>query len=222
MARKKEKTWAIRKFPFNYKIRVKATNTFITNGYRYIVYDHQAYDLATGKLFPNLSEDELTGLKSGKRVFWMTGERQMIGDNFFIINNQLYHRDTVIKNIDTKTFKYVDFEHFSDKYRVYFISSTGKTEIIPYADGPTFVPFIYDFYRDKNNLYYGLRKLIISEGIELFAIFRGLRESGDEGDAPFSNYCLFKNKDGFWLIETLQTPTIKYLRLLSMKMEQSI
>lgn len=207
----KGKTWGIRKFPFDYKIAVKPDNIFITDNDRYVVYDHQAFDPWDGKLFQNLSNDEITALKSGKLARLDRGKSDMIGYNFFIIDNKLYQRDTVIKNVDTKTFKYIDFAHFSDKYHVYSISTYGKTEIIPYADGATYVALTYGFYRDKNNLYYGLSKLIKSDGVELLAIFRGLRESGDEGDGPFSNYCLFKNKDGYWLVETLPTPTIKYL-----------
>jgi hypothetical protein len=207
----KEKTWGVRKFPFDYKIAVKPDNTFITDNNRYIVYDHQAFDPWDGKLFPNLSNDEIAELKSGKLAQLDRGKQHMIGNNFFIIDNQLYQRDTLIKNIDTKTFKYIDFAHFSDKYHVYFMSPSGKTEIIPDADSTTFVPFTYGFYRDKNNIYYGLHKLIKSDYIEFLAIFRGLRESGDEGDGPFSNYCLFKNKDGYWLVETLPVPIVDYL-----------
>jgi hypothetical protein len=207
-----KKTSVYWKFPFNYTNNVSLANTYVTRyHYRYIVYEHQVYDLQDEKLFFNLTNEELTMLKAGNLINLDKTKQQVDGSAYFIIDNKLYKWRNEIKNIDIKSVKYIDDNHIADKYHVYMVENSVKTGVIPGADAATFTPFIYGFYRDKSNIFNGLNKLIGSEDVELLAIFCGVRESGDEGDGPFSNYCLFKNRDGYWLVETARTPIIDYL-----------
>ena len=69
------------------------------------------------------------------------------------------------------------------------------------------------FTFDKHYIYtWDRQKLISSSKVQLLAVYTGKRFFADEGDGPpSSDYCLFKNSEGYWLIETLPKPKIYYL-----------
>jgi len=197
-----------RKFPFNYTIPVTPENTSITDNNAYIIYDHQAYDPGEGQLFVDLTDVQIDELKAGR--YFVPGTKEiaskMFDDRSFLrAGDKLFYilsgKWSEMKNIDLQSLVFIDYTHFKDKGHVYFINDQGETAILPNADPATFKYLFSWFYADKSTIYFKDRSFMKSRGVQLLAVYISL--SGDEGEPFSSNYYLFKNSRGFWLVEML-------------------
>jgi len=200
------------KFPFQYSKPVNKKTVSVTDFY--YIYDHQVYNPSGKKLYTNVSDDQISKLKTGKR--FVPYEKEPVSDygqGFYLLNSKFYFKGTEVKGVDAPSLKYVDYT-YRDKNHVYYVSSLpdGLFEIIPDADPQTFKLFTNGFCGDKNNLYYGMHKLISSRSIELLAIFwKGYLNVGkNDGYREFYRY-FFKNEDGYWLITDEDKPVITFL-----------
>jgi len=200
------------KFPFQYSKPVNKKTVSVTDFY--YIYDHQVYNPSDKKLYTNVSDDQISKLKTGKR--FVPYEKEPVSDygqGFYLLNSKFYFKGTEVKGVDAPSLKYVDYT-YRDKNHVYYVSSLpdGLFEIIPDADPQTFKLFTNGFCGDKNNLYYGMHKLISSRSIELLAIFwKGYLNVGkNDGYREFYRY-FFKNEDGYWLITDEDKPVITFL-----------
>jgi hypothetical protein len=68
-----------------------------------------------------------------------------------------------------------------------------------------------NFLIDKDYLYFENINIIKSNGIELLAIFPGYRSGCGFDRTPGSNFYLFKNIEGFWLVKFSNTVSKRFL-----------
>ena len=203
------------KFPFQYSIPVNQKTVLVID-LAYYIYNHQVYDPWDKKLYTNVSDDQISKLKTGKR--FVPYEKEPVSDygqGFYVLNSKFYFRGTEVKGVDAPSLKYIDYA-FRDKNHVYYGLDSGLPdgffEIIPDADPETFKPFTNGFDKDKSYLYYKMHKLISSKSIELLAIFwKGYLNVGkNDGYREFYRY-FFKNEDGYWLVTDEDKPVITFL-----------
>ena len=206
------------RLPFKYKEPVTAKNTFVTKNYRYVIYTNQACDRPAGPLYLNLKKDEIEALNSGK--FFLPDKKvfaEYLEAGFIKAGDKLFYNNHELRNFNANPMVGIGYDYLKDNDYVYHLRLPSeedkkiKLDTLHGSDPSTFTCFTNGFYKDKSSLYFNIHKLINSDDIQLLAIYQGLRESGDEGDGLFSNYCLFKNKDGYWLVETLPVPVVDYL-----------
>jgi hypothetical protein len=202
-----------KKFPFKYSKQVNEKNMVRTNSGYYFIYAHQAYNPWDDKLYNNLSDSDILKLKMD--WYFILNGKVPLRIGYYKIGSKLHYRDirtdVEIKNVDAQTVGYIGQWYIKDKDHVYTRTSG---DIVEFADPVSFASFTNDFYKDKNNLYFGKQKLIGSTSIQLLAIFRGDRSwHGDEGDGgtPDFDHYLFKNDTGFWFVTNKYNPIITYL-----------
>jgi hypothetical protein len=167
-------------------------------------------------IYSNVTDNQILKLKAGER--FISGSNTLgthMYGGFFRVRNSLFYQNEEVKNIDVKSLTFIDYQYLKDRKHVYYYQTTRplKTEILKNVDVSTFCYYTSAFYKDKNNIYFNKVKLIKSSGIQLLAIYKGFRNFADDGGGPNTDYYLFKNKKGFWLIETLVyvKPSIVYL-----------
>jgi len=207
-----------KKMPFKYADPVSNKNTFITNSGRYIIYNSQAYDPWDNKLY-DLTASQLAKLKQGigLNLQYELKKDSLSRRHYVSIDDYLLKKDDKIiyagkeyPNIDAATFKLLKcYWFYRDKTTVY--RRTANTlEAITGADPETFTIF-YGFEKDKNKLFLHANKDLSAIGLELLATFTGRRPGCGLDKTPSSNYYLFKNTEGYWLVQTSATTNVKYL-----------
>jgi hypothetical protein len=207
-----------KKFPFRYTMPVSAKNTFITRDSRYIVYNFQAYDPWDNKLYKHITAGELALLKSGKgyNIEYRLKQDSLRRLHYVSIDGYVYKKDGKIiylgkeyAGIDTATFKAINYWCYKDKRNVYN-RTLNVLELIPGADPESFTIF-NGFEKDKNKLYLGDGKVLNAANIELLATFIGYRRGCGLDKTRPSDYFLFKNIEGYWLVLSSATVDVKYL-----------
>lgn len=205
------------KFPFSYTTPVSKANMFITDNSRYIVYNNQAYDPWDKKLYKNLTSEQISLLKQGKLEL-----NDAHGHNSPItrINQVFYIQDNIItwrnagqiqqfKEIDVATFAMLSYTIVKDKNHVYNIYP--KLTVLR-ADAATATAIQGGFIKDKDNVYYNEKPLLGSKNVELLAVFSGYRMGCGQDTRSGSDYYLFRNSEGYYLIETTSPEfTVKFL-----------
>ncbi|MDR6969584.1 hypothetical protein J2X31_003617 [Flavobacterium arsenatis] len=202
------------KFPFKYSQPVSSENTFITDDSRYIVYENQAYDPWDKKFYDNLSSDQIALAKENKLMLDKAGESELIIDEKY--DYLLYKSGNTIywdgkKTIaDATTFSHVGGIFYRDVNNVYFYSREEGLLVVKDMDNKTLEVF-NGFFKDKNFIYHYYDKIIKSKNIELLAVFTGYRMGCSQDTTPGSNYYLFKNFEGYWLVCVSDKVSIRHL-----------
>jgi hypothetical protein len=201
------------KFPFEYSKPVNE-QTVRRVGLSYYIYEHQIYDPWDDILYTNFSDKQIAKLMAGMGIVKYENEPvNNYGQGLYRFNSKFYYKGIEIKGIDQATFNSTPYG-YADKDHVYLEFVDGHFQILPDADPKTYKNLMNGFCYDKNNLFYGTKKLISSESMELLVIFWGRHTwHGDEGDAgppDFDRY-FFRNKYGYWLITNESKPQILYL-----------
>ena len=200
------------KLPFNYNTPINTTT--VTRGQRspYITYGSQAYDISAEEVYSSLTAGQVALINAGKLKLTKTlsGYAERI-----TYENKLYKSGTTIywdgKNTgaDAATFVQVGY-YFKDKDYVYSYSREKGLIALNGIDAATAVSF-NGFLRDKKYIYSGNTKVISANGIALLAVFAGYRAGCGFDETPGSNFYLFKNDDGYWLVQISNKVTISSL-----------
>jgi len=122
-------------------------------------------------------------------------------------------RETVFKKekeypqgFDRETFvrlsSFFGVTFYKDKNLVY-IHQEGKYTPVKGYDVASLQPAFLDlFFTDKDNVYYNPTQLIASKQAELLAVYPGDRRGWCGNDTTVeTNYYLFKNSEGYWLVK---------------------
>jgi sulfur relay (sulfurtransferase) DsrC/TusE family protein len=94
-------------------------------------------------------------------------------NDYKVINNKVYHRDTLIVGADAKTFEIVSWNWQRDKNYYYFF---GKK--IQYIDRKSFKDLNYHYGKDKFNVYYD-EKIIKGADAKTFTHIDGTQDGKD-------------------------------------------
>ncbi|MEA9412973.1 DKNYY domain-containing protein [Flavobacterium sp. PL02] len=132
--------------------------------------------------------------------------------NFYKEENHIYFRNKRT-GFDVGTFTSIDKSHlyYKDKDVVFYIDDDkGGIQKLNEVDVNS-VRIFNNFLIDKNYLYSENIKIIKSNAIELLAIFPGYRSGCGFDETPGSNFYLFKNIDGFWLVKFSNTVSKRFL-----------
>ncbi|TDX87089.1 DKNYY domain-containing protein [Epilithonimonas xixisoli] len=203
------------KFPFKYNKPISEDNLFITDDSRYIVYENQAYDPWDKKLYENLTSEQINQAKENKLRLDKVGNSKIEVDETY--DYLLYKSGNTIywdgkKTIaDAGTFGSVNGVFYKDAKNVYNYSRGVGLQVIDGLDKETLEPTFNGFLKDKNFLYHYHHKIIKSKNIELLGIFTGYRKGCSQDRSPGSNYYLFKNIEGYWLVQISDNVTIRNL-----------
>ena len=84
-----------------------------------------------------------------------------------------------------------------------YIRQKEKYTPVKGYDVASFQPAFLDlFFTDKDYVYYDTTRLIASREAELLAVYRGDRRGWCGNDTTMAtNYYLFKNSEGYWLVK---------------------
>ncbi len=215
----KEKNKVInKKIPFHYTKLVSNKNTFLGKSSRYIVYENQVYDNYRNVLYEHLTKEQLNAIKF-KRVFFKNTKSGVEVDE--IDESYDYHRlmksgnKIYCKKVETiadaNSFKQLNFNFYKDKNRAYYYSySPTELRVLKGVDVET-LKFVNGFLQDKNYIYYDTTRLIKNTNAKLVAVFKGYRMGCSLDTTPMSNYYLFKNKKGYWLVKLSSESWVCYL-----------
>jgi len=203
------------KFPFKYKNDVSDKNTFITSQSGFVIYENQVYDTWHKKMYSNLNENQISLLKQNKLNLNNDNEKVDIDEKFdyylYKSNDKIYWNG--IETIaDAKTFKRVGNYGiiYKDDIHVYSYDRSNGLLVLDGIDNKT-VEFFNGFIKDDNYVFLNDQKIIKSKDLNLLAIFNGYRMGCSQDTTPTSNYYLFKNFEGHWIVEISENITIRNL-----------
>ncbi|MFH6991231.1 DKNYY domain-containing protein [Flavobacterium sp. FlaQc-48] len=195
----------IEKLPFKYTEKVSSANTSYNRFSRIVFYKNQAYAKETKSLYKDLTPKQLAKGKAQKKdIDDFDGSDKVVFDlNFYKKYDQVYCNDKRT-GFDAETFRPIDgsTQYYKDKNRVLFYDEKySKMNKLNDVDVKS-ARFFNTFLVDKNYLYCKNSKIIKSAGLELLAAFPGYRGGFCGNDpTPISDFYLFKNAEGFWLVK---------------------
>ena len=176
------------KIPFDYKAPVKlGKNLSYLNGN--IFYNNQAYDNWEDKVY-TLTQEQIEEVKRRN-----------------IYPHQLWEKTSkksCPQSADEATFNWLYIGQYKslgkDKNRVYF-SAQQKVIFIEGYDIASLKAAFDRFLKDKDYVYYFYIRLIKSDKAELLASYQGHRHYCSHPSMPASDFYLFKNAEGYWLVK---------------------
>ena len=170
-------------------------------------------------LVKNLTQEQVQQVKEGNTVIINTlrnrriKEEKLFYEDLYKANNTIYI-GTTPQNVDTATFEKLTSIFYKDKNNVYYYDIWDDKEKLiifkGYDDISTLKSIGNNLLADKNYLYFGRRKLIKNQNVEILAIYTGYRPSCSHDD-PYTNYYLLKNSEGYWLAELGGDAKIRFL-----------
>ena len=177
------------KIPFEYKAPVKlGKNLSYLNGN--IFYNNQVYDNWEDKVY-TLTQEQIEEVKRRN-----------------IYPHQLWEKTSkksCPQNADEATFKWLYTGQYNslgkDKNRVYFSVQQKISFIEGYDIASLKAAFDRFFLKDKDYVYYLSTRLIKSDKAELLASYQGHRHHCSRPSMPISDFYLFKNSEGYWLVK---------------------
>lgn len=98
----------------------------------------------------------------------------ILGNGFKKVDNKIYFEDSLMKDIDPKSFEVIDWEWEKDKNHYYY---QGKC--IEEIDKETFIILDYHYSKDKNNVYYE-DKIIKGADATTFKHIEGTQDGRDK------------------------------------------
>ena len=199
------------KLPFHYTNRPEyGKNLFYMDNQDLFVYEDQAYyKTSEDSLYvPHLSPQQLALLKKGNtplrelfpsqdnkqknKEIDTTGFEQLSysfsGHNpFWRHNGQIYH---------------LFYKEWYDNYE-YGWMSEHRYVVVKGYDNASLKAVFNGFLADKNYWYDDTTRLFQNKDVELLAIYKGYRRKKGDGmdPTPETNFYLFKNAQGYWLVE---------------------
>ena len=190
-----------KKLPFHYTNRPEyGKNLFYMDNQRLFVYEDQAYyKTSEDSLYvPHLSPQQLALLKEGntplRELFPSQDNRQIdttgfeeLTYSFWRHNGQIYH---------------LFYKEWYDNYE-YGWRSEHRYVVVKGYDNASLKEVPNGFLADKNEWYDGTTRLFQNKDVELLAIYKGYRRKKGDGmdPTPETNFYLFKNAQGYWLVE---------------------
>ena len=202
-----------KKFPFKYDGFVTPENTFITEDSRYIIYKNQAYDPWTKRLYKDLTKTQITQAKENKLSISITANQVVpIEKEFEYLLTQEDNKifwNTIETIADAATFKRIGY-YYKDKDRVYWYNREKGLITIKGIDAKT-AKTLNTFLVDKESVFHSKTRLIKSKDVQLLGVFTGYRLGCGMDETPSSNYYLFKNIDGYWLVQISGEVSIRNL-----------
>jgi len=177
------------KIPFDYKAPVRlGKNLSYLNGN--VFYNNQVYDYWEDKVY-TLTQEQIEEVKRRN-----------------IYPHQLWEKTSkksYPQSADEATFKYLYTGQYNslgkDKNRVYFSAQQKITFIEGYDIASLKTAFDRFFLKDKDYVYYLSIRLIKSDKAELLASYQGHRHYCSHPSMPTSDFYLFKNAEGYWLVK---------------------
>lgn len=205
------------KFPFRYNEPVSAANTFITDDSRYVIYQNQAYNPWTDQLYKHLTPEQIRMAKANQLSLddptgAKTTEFDKYYDNLLYEANNIVYWNGQITIADAATFRSIRGMFYKDIKNVYIYSPAQGLSVVQGIDGKSIAVFNHHFLKDDQYLYHNRYRLIKSKSLEILGIFTGYRKGCGLDKTPTSNYYLFKNTDGYWLVCLADTsPVVRHL-----------
>ena len=177
------------KIPFDYKVPVRlGKNLSYLNGN--VFYNNQVYDYWEDKVY-TLTQEQIEEVKRRN-----------------IYPHQLWEKTSkksYPQSAGEATFKWLYTGQYNslgkDKNRVYFSAQQKITFIEGYDIASLKAAFDRFFLKDKDYVYYLSIRLIKSDKAELLASYQGHRHYCSHPSMPTSDFYLFKNAEGYWLVK---------------------
>ena len=176
------------KIPFDYKAPVRlGKNLSYLKGN--VFYNNQVYDNWKDKVY-TLTQEQIEEVKRRN-----------------IYPHQLWEKTSkksCPQSADEATFNWLYIGQYKslgkDKNRVYF-SAQQKVIFIEGYDIASLKAAFDRFLKDKDYVYYFYIRLIKSDKAELLASYQGHRHYCSHPSMPASDFYLFKNAEGYWLVK---------------------
>mgnify|MGYP000882411392 FL=1 len=200
------------KLPFRYTKRPEyGKNLFFIDEKDLFIYENQAYyrDYEDSLYAKNLTSQQIEILKQGKTSLKdllsphkeLLQKEQEYDYNLYKADGHIYIGETQQKDIDAATFEYLTGYFYKDKNHVYYYDRFSEEEahflMVEGYDVATLKGDSNRFMMDKDYYYYGTTRLFENRNVEVLAIYTGSRLE----QAPMTDYCLFKNAEGYWFVK---------------------
>ena len=191
------------KLPFHYTNRPEyGKNFFYMDNQRLFIYEDQAYyrDYDDSLYVPHLTPEQLALLKEGN-----TPLRELFPSQDDKQKN---------KEIDTTGFEELSYFFWRHNGQIYHLiykewydsdqhdwKSERRYVVVKGYDNASLRVVPNGFLADKDYWYDGTTRLFPSKDVELLAIYEGYEKGCGMDPAPGTNFYLFKNAQGYWLVE---------------------
>ena len=205
-----------KKLPFRYTKRPEyGKNLFYIDEKNLFIYEDQAYyrDNGDSIYIKDLSSQQIEILKQGKTSLKdllpphkePLQKKEKYDYNLYKADGHIYIGEELQKDIDAATFQYITGYFYKDKNHVYYYDRwRGKEAHFLMVEGYDVATLKGDsngFMMDKDYYYYGTTRLFKNKNVELLAVYTGYRQWCSRDNTPTTDYCLFKNAEGYWLFE---------------------
>jgi hypothetical protein len=194
------------KIPFRYVARISDQNAFISADGLYIVYDRQAYSSAYRKIYDLTAEEVKLIRKTPVELQFKRIPNAVYYQYYYKRDGKVYWNN---KPIDVDgTFEALG-QFYKDKNHVYANDQKGAAILkdVDVASAKIWNGLLVD----KNYLYTYGHRLIKSDQLELLRVFNKYETMQCEGLYPASQYYVFKNTDGYWLVHLTDIPKARNL-----------
>ena len=177
------------KIPFDYKAPVRlGKNLSYLKGN--VFYNNQVYDYWKDKVY-TLTQEQIEEVKRRNIYPHQLSEKTL--------------KKSYPQSADEATFKWLYTGQYNslgkDKNRVYFSAQQKVIFIEGYDIASLKAAFDRFFLKDKDYVYYLSIRLIKSDKAELLASYQGHRHYCSHPSMPASDFYLFKNAEGYWLVK---------------------
>ena len=201
-----------KKLPFRYKKRPEyGKNLFYIDEKRLFIYENQAYyyNYDNSIYAKNLTSQQIEILKQGKTSLKdllsphkePPQKKKKYDYNLYKMDGHIYIGEKLQKDVDAATFEYITDYFYKDKNHVYYYDRFSEKEahflMVEGYDVATLKGDSNRFMMDKDYYYYGTTRLFENRNVEVLAIYTGSRLE----QAPMTDYCLFKNDQGYWFVK---------------------
>jgi hypothetical protein len=201
-----------KKLPFRYKKRPEyGKNLFYIDEKDLFIYENQAYyyNYDNSIYAKNLTSQQIEILKQGKTSLKdllfphkePPQKKKKYDYNLYKMDGHIYIGEKLQKDVDAATFEYITDYFYKDKNHVYYYDRWSEKEahflIVEGYDVATLKGDSNRFMMDKDYYYYGTTRLFENRNVEVLAIYTGSRLE----QAPMTDYCLFKNDQGYWFVK---------------------
>ena len=198
-----------KKLPFRYTKRPEyGKNLFFIDEKDLFIYENQAYyyNYDNSIYAKNLTSQQIEILKQGrtslKDLLFPHKEppqkKEKYDYNLYKVDGHIYIGEKLQKDVDAATFEYITDYFYKDKNHVYYYDRFSEEEahflMVEGYDVATLKGDSNRFMMDKDYYYYGTTRLFENRNVEVLAIYTGSRLE----QAPMTDYCLFKNDQGYW------------------------
>ena len=201
-----------KKLPFRYTKRPEyGKNLFYIDEKRLFIYENQAYyyNYDNSIYAKNLTSQQIEILKQGKTSLKdllsphkePSQKKEKYYYNLYKADGHIYIGEKLQKDVDAATFEYITDYFYKDKNHVYYYDRFSEEEahflMVEGYDVATLKGDSNRFMMDKDYYYYGTTRLFENRNVEVLAIYTGSRLE----QAPMTDYCLFKNDQGYWFVK---------------------